>query len=252
MGNRKKAYIMNVYGQSALVTGASGLIGQAIVETLCELGVKVHATSRDHHVLEQLAERTGCFPHPLDITNRTALEALVPSLGIDILVNNAGVAAPASIVHGDPAAIDDQVDVNLRAVMHLVRLVAPGMISRNRGHIVMIGSMSGHYNFPGHAAYHATKAAIPMLCRQLRLDLFGRPIRVTEISPGRVKTDMFAKVHGLAPQDAEAKFFDGHETLLPEDIAQAVAHVLTVPARVNIGLMELFPTTQVPGGIRIA
>lgn len=238
--------------ESALVTGASGLMGQAIVEKLCAQGMKVHALSRNQRALEELAERTGCIAHSTDITDTTALESLIPDLDIDILVNNAGAAATASVVSGDPASIDTQIDVNLRAVMHMVRLTAPGMIARNRGHIVTIGSMSGHYNFPGHAAYHATKAAIPMLCRQLRLDFFGKPIRVTEISPGRVKTEMFAKVHSLAPKDAEAKFFSGHETLLPEDIADAVLYAITAPARVNVGLIELLPTMQVPGGVQIA
>lgn len=237
---------------SALVTGASGLIGQAIVESLCTMGLKVHAVSRNGQVLDQLAKRTGCIVHSVDIANTQALEALVPDLGVDILINNAGVSAAASIVDGDPAAIDAQIDVNLRAVMHLVRLAAPGMIIRNRGHILMIGSMAGHHNFTGHASYHATKAAIPMLCDQLRLDFFGKPIRVTEISPGRVKTEMFAKALSLDVSEAEAKFFDGHETLLPEDIANAVAYSVSAPARVNISHLELLPTMQVPGGVRIA
>ena len=237
---------------SALVTGASGLIGQAIVESLCDMGLTVHAVSRNGKVLGQLAERTGCIVHSIDIADTRALEVLVPALNVDILVNNAGVSAAASIVDGDPAAIDAQIDVNLRAVMHLVRLTAPGMLARNRGHIVMIGSMAGHHNFAGHAAYHATKAAIPMLCRQLRLDFFGKPIRGTEISPGRVKTEMFAKALSLEPGEAEAKFFDGHETLLPRDIADAVAYSVSAPPHVNIAHLELLPTMQVPGGVRIA
>jgi len=238
--------------KSVLVTGASGLMGQALVEAFASSGLTVHAMSRNSAQLEELSSRTGCIVHAVDIADTRALEAIVPQLQVDVLVNNAGTAAAGSVHDGDPAAIDAQVDVNLRAVMHLSRLVLPGMIERDRGHIVTISSMSGHYNFPGHAAYHATKAAIQTFCRQLRIDLFGQRIRVTEISPGRVKTEMFSKALGLDSGDAEGRFFDGYETLLPSDVADAVLYAVGSPRRVNVSLIDLLPTMQVPGGIRIA
>jgi NADP-dependent 3-hydroxy acid dehydrogenase YdfG len=157
--------------RSVLLTGASGLMGQALVEAFSKAGMEVHALSRNKTILEELSARTGCIAHAADVADTAALEKLVPALNVDVLVNNAGVAASGSIHDCDPASIDQQVDVNLRAVMHLARLVLPGMMERDRGHIVTISSMSGHYNFPGNAAYHATKAAIQTLCRQLRIDL---------------------------------------------------------------------------------
>ena len=90
--------------------------------------------------------------------------------------------------------------MNLRAVLHLCRLVVPGMVARDRGHVVNITSIAGAYNFGGNSTYHATKAAVSMLSRQLRIDAFGKRVRVTEICPGRVATDIFAHVHGDSPE----------------------------------------------------
>jgi NADP-dependent 3-hydroxy acid dehydrogenase YdfG len=148
--------------------------------------------------------------------------------------------------------IDAQIDVNIRAVLHLTRLTLRGMVERNRGHIVNIGSMAGHYNFAGNAVYHATKAAVHMLSRQLRYDLYGKRVRVTEISPGRVQTEMFAKALGQNVNAAHQQFFEGYEVLQPEDIADAILYAVSVPRYVNISLMEILPTMQVPGGLRIA
>jgi NADP-dependent 3-hydroxy acid dehydrogenase YdfG len=233
----------------ALVTGASGLVGQALVERLCGDGLIVHAVSRDRERLGSLADRTGCIPHPLDIADTNALETLIPTLDIDLLVNNAGAGAPGRLADSDAAAVDAQIDVNLRAVLHLVRLAVPGMVARNRGHIVTVGSIAGHYSFPGNAAYHASKAGITLLTRQLRLDLQGSRVRVTEITPGRIRTEMFAKALNTSTAEAEQMFFEGYEPLLPEDIADAVVYAVSAPQHVNVAHIELLPTMQVPGGL---
>ena len=139
-------------------------------------------------------------------------------------------------------------DVNLRAVLHLCRLVVPGMAARNRGHVVNISSIAASYHFGGNTSYHATKAAVHMLSRQLRVDLTGKLVRVTEICPGRVATDIFAHVHGDTPEVRE-KYIDGF--LLPEasDIADAIAFAIAAPLAVNVGHIEIMPTLQVPGGL---
>jgi NADP-dependent 3-hydroxy acid dehydrogenase YdfG len=236
----------------ALVTGASGGIGKALVARLCKTGMEVHAVARDEVVLNALAAETGCIAHLVDLSNTEALARLVMPLQIDLLVNNAGAGRPGSLATSDAEDVDVQIDINLRAVMHLARLTLPGMVERNRGHIVNIGSMAGHYNFAGNAAYHATKAAITMLSRQLRYDLFGKRVRVTEISPGRVQTDMFAKALGLDAATARRQFFEGHDVLQPADIADALMYAVGAPSHVNISHIEILPTAQVPGGMRIA
>lgn len=238
--------------RTALVTGASGGIGRALVARLRAAGVAVHAVSRDAAVLERLAAETGCIAHAIDIADTGALEALLAELPLDILINNAGVARPGTLVENSAADVDAQVDVNIGAVLQLARIVMPGMMARDRGHILTVGSMAGHYSFGGNAAYHATKAAVHMLCRQLRYDLFGTKVRVTEITPGRVETEMFAKTYGQDLEQTAKQFFDGFAPLQPGDIADAVLYALETPTHVNVSHIEILPTSQVPGGLRIA
>jgi NADP-dependent 3-hydroxy acid dehydrogenase YdfG len=136
-------------------------------------------------------------------------------------------------------------------VLHLCRLIVPGMVARDRGHVVNISSIAGAYNFGGNSTYHATKAAVSMLSRQLRIDAFGRRVRVTEICPGRVATDIFAHVHGDSPEIRE-RFIDGFELPEAADIADAIAFAVAAPVAVNVGHMEITPTLQVPGGLSTA
>jgi NADP-dependent 3-hydroxy acid dehydrogenase YdfG len=151
-----------------------------------------------------------------------------------VLVNNAGVDRPGSILKADAEGIDLLVDVNLRAVLHMCRLVVPGMVARDRGHVVNISSIAAAYNFGGNSTYHATKAAVSMLSRQLRIDAFGKRVRVTEICPGRVATDIFAHVHGDSPRTRE-RFVEGFELPQAEDIANAIAFAIAAPIAVNVG-----------------
>lgn len=234
--------------QTALVTGASSGIGAAVVERLCREGITVHALARSRDALDALAARTGCVPHALDVTDLDGVTRLARDVPFDILVNNAGVDRPGSILAADAEGVDLLVDVNLRAVLQLTRLVVPGMAERNRGHVVNISSIAGLYHFGGNASYHATKAAVHMLSRQLRVDLAGKMVRVTEICPGRVATDIFAHVHGDTPE-TRARYLDGF--LLPQagDVADAIHFAIAAPAAVNVGFVEIMPTLQVPGGL---
>ncbi|CBJ40592.1 oxidoreductase protein (plasmid) [Ralstonia solanacearum CMR15] len=234
--------------KTALVTGASSGIGAAVVERLCREGVQVHALARSAEALAKLAERTGCIAHAIDVTDLDGITALTSEHAFDILVNNAGVDRPGSLLNADAQGIDLLVDVNLRAVLHLCRLVLPGMVARDRGHVVNISSIAGAYNFGGNSTYHATKAAIHMLSRQLRIDAYGKRVRVTEICPGRVATDIFAHVHGDSAETYE-RFVKGFELPQAADIAEAIAFAIAAPVAVNIGHMEITPTLQVPGGL---
>lgn len=234
--------------KSALVTGASTGIGISIVERLAAEGLKVHALARSGDRLSQLANRTGCIPHPVDITDTRALTDIVQDLEIDVLVNNAGVSRQGNILSADEFAVDEQIAVNIQAVLHLVRLIMPGMVKRDLGHIVNISSIAGVYNFGGNTIYHATKAAVHMLSRQLRIDGFGHRIRVTEICPGRVETEIFGRLLGDM-EEAQRRYYDGFESLKPEDIAEAVGYALRCGRHVNISHIEILPTFQVPGGL---
>lgn len=237
--------------RTALVTGGSGGIGAAIVERLRRENIEVHVVARNEAALEALAARTGCIPHAIDVTDRQALAELTSRVEFDILVNNAGVDRPKKFLEAEDGDIDLLIDVNLRAVLHLCRMIVPGMAARDRGHVVNISSIAGNYNFGGNSTYHATKAGIAMLSNQLRIDTFGKRVRVTEICPGRVATDIFNHVHGDDPSVRE-RFIDGFELPQATDIADAIAFAIAAPVAVNIGHMEITPTLQVMGGLQTA
>jgi NADP-dependent 3-hydroxy acid dehydrogenase YdfG len=237
--------------KTALVTGASSGIGAAVVQRLCKEGIQVHALARSEASLRDLAERTGCIAHVLDVTDLAGVTLLAQEVQFDILVNNAGVDRPRGILEATAEDIDLLVDVNLRAVLQLCRLVVPGMVARDRGHVVNISSIAGAYNFGGNSTYHATKAAVSMLSRQLRIDAYGKRVRVTEICPGRVATDIFAHVHGDSKETHE-RFVEGFELPQAADIANAIAFAIAAPIAVNVGHIEITPTLQVPGGLSTA
>jgi NADP-dependent 3-hydroxy acid dehydrogenase YdfG len=235
--------------RTALVTGASSGIGAALAAALADRGLEVHAVARRADRLTALADAHGCHAHALDITDTGALETLCRDLEIDVLINSAGMAAGYGALHeNDAQAVDAVLDVNLRAVLHLLRLVVPGMVARDRGHVVNIGSVNGRYAIGATPVYGAAKAAVHMIGGLLRIDLVGRRIRVTEVCPGRVETEFHIKTMG---DEAAARkmFYEGRRVLDSKDVVAAVLFALEAPAHVNIGLIELTPVGQVPGGI---
>ena len=235
--------------RTALVSGASSGIGAAIAAALAGRGLEVHAVARRADRLVALADDHGCHAHALDVTDIGALEALCRGLEIDVLVNGAGMAAGYGALHeGDAQAIDTVLDVNLRAVLHLLRLVVPGMVARGRGHVVNIGSINGLHAIGDTPVYGAAKAGVHMIGGLLRIDLVGRQVRVTEVCPGRVETEFHIQSMGDAAA-ARATFYEGRRVLDPEDVAAAVLFALDAPAHVNVGLIEMTPVLQVPGGV---
>jgi len=236
---------------TALVTGASSGIGAGLVERLAREGLKVHAIGRRRDRLAELSAKTGCAVHAIDVRDTAALRDAVVHLPIDVLVNNAGINRPGSIRESTEDDLDALVDVGLGAVLQLTRMMVPGMVTRNRGHIVNVGSIAGLHSFPGHAAYHAAKAGVHALCQQLRIDLHGTRVRVTEVCPGRTATEIFATTLG-DEAEARRRFLDGFATLQIPDVVDAIAYAIAAPWHVNISLMEIWPTYQVPGGLRFA
>jgi len=233
----------------ALVTGASSGIGRATVVRLAKQGLQVYALARNEQSLEKLRQETGCQAVAMDVSDTKALGALSEAHEFDILINCAGIDTPRKFLEATPEDIDSQIDVNLRAVLHLSRLIVPGMVKRNCGHVINVTSIAGNYNFGGNSIYHAVKAGVAMLTSQLRLDCFGAQVRITELCPGRVATDIFAHVHGDS-QETHVRFLEGFELPQPEDIAETIAFVLNAPRAVNFGHIEITPTLQVMGGLQ--
>ncbi len=235
----------------ALVTGATSGVGRGAIDLFLAKGLTVHAIARDESRLAALAER-GVIAHAVDVRDTVALTRELEGIEADIVLNSAGVSRPGNLLSSSAEDLDDLVEVNLTAVMQILRLVYPGMVERDRGHVLNISSIAGHYNFFGHTAYHATKAAIHQLSRQLRNDALGKRVRVTELSPGRIETEIFSRNLGGTPETdaaAWAEFYEGFESLTVDDLVSAIEFAVDVPAHVNIGLIELMPTFQVPGGL---
>jgi NADP-dependent 3-hydroxy acid dehydrogenase YdfG len=234
--------------RTAIVTGASRGIGAATVRRLRRDGLAVHAVARSAEPLEAMARETGCVPHVLDIADRAAVLKTLDTIEADVLVNNASPLVRSTPAwEAAPEDIDALVDVNIRGVLNALAATVPGMKARGRGHIVNLGSMAGGWIFPGMPAYAMTKAAIHNLSQTLRLDLHGSGVRVSCIAPGRVETGAHL---ALLPDRDEGRrrFYDGYDSLLAEDIADAIAFVLAAPQRMDVSYMEIVPTDQSYGG----
>jgi NADP-dependent 3-hydroxy acid dehydrogenase YdfG len=198
---------------------------------------------------DRLAKQTGCVIHALDIRETETFVALLESLQVDVLVNNAGVGRGfGSLAGSDPIDIDCTLDTNVRAAVHAVRAVLPSMIDRGTGHIVSIGSMAGLYPLSS-AVYGASKGALHVLSMDLRLELQGTGVRVTEICPGRVGTEFYDAAIDH-PSERQRVKDSGIEELTGEDIASSVIYALDAPWRVNVNRIELQPTEQTYGGLQ--
>ena len=235
--------------KTALVTGASSGIGAAVVRALSARGVTVHAAARRAERLEALAAETGCAPVVLDLRDTRALYAALGGLEVDILINNAGLGRGfEALFTVAPEDIDATLQTNVLAAVHVVRATLPGMVERKRGHIVNVGSIAGLYPIKS-SLYGASKGAVHLLSQDLRVELQGSGVRVTEICPGRVETEFFEIAVGAA---AAKEAYAGFEVLAPGDVADAILYALEAPWRVNIGRIELTPTEQYVGGVTIA
>jgi 3-hydroxy acid dehydrogenase/malonic semialdehyde reductase len=241
------------------VTGATAGFGQAIAERFVEEGHKVVAAGRREDRLEALRSKLGEALHPLvlDVTDRGAAEAAVAALppafaAIDVLVNNAGLAL--GLEPADRAEMEDwerMIDTNVKGVVYLTRALLPGMVERGRGHVVNMGSVAATYPYPGGNVYGATKAFVRQFSLNLRADLVGRGVRVTDIEPGLCGGTEFSTVRFRGDQDKADGVYKGTQPLTAEDIAEAVHWAASLPAHVNINVIELMPTCQAAGPLNV-
>lgn len=235
----------------AVVTGASSGIGEATVRSLSALGWQVHALARRAERLDALAAETGCTVHAVDVRDTDALEKIAQAVPAEVLVNNAGLGAGITgLLDASPEEIERTVSTNVTALLNAVRLFAPGMVARKAGHIVNIGSVAGLYPTVS-AIYGGTKGAVRLISQNLRIELKGTGVRVTEINPGRVRTE-FYDAAVTDPQMREKAKETGITELTSADIAEIIAFAVTRPAHVNLQTLEVQPTEQVFGGVTFA
>lgn len=237
--------------KTAVVTGASGGIGSAVVAELVRLGMNVHALALPDDQLAALGSLDGVTAHGIDVRDTAALAAIVSALEADVLVNNAGIIGELTTFQNyNPATADALIDINFKSAVQATLAVLPGMVARNRGHLVFTGSIAATRPTANTAVYSATKAALHAFADGLRMDLFGTSVRVTVLAPGRVQTHLYDEALG-GHDEAVNRLYRGATAIQPSDIAQLVGMALSLPAHVDVTRLEVVPTAQVYGGSQI-
>lgn len=244
---------------TAFVTGASSGFGASVVRRLADAGVRVVACARRWERLTPLADELGptVLPLQLDVSNRGAVEAALSELpaefsAFDVLVNNAGLALGMEPAH--LASLEDwdkMVDTNCKGLLYCTRAVLPGMVTRGRGHVVNIGSVAATHPYPGGNVYGATKAFVRQFSLNLRSDLHGTGVRVTCIEPGMAGETEFTTVRHHGDRSKSEALYAGMQPLTPEDVAEAVHWVTSLPRHVNVNTMELMPVDQSFGPFQV-
>jgi 3-hydroxy acid dehydrogenase/malonic semialdehyde reductase len=245
--------------QTVLVTGATAGFGEAIARRMVKDGYRVIATGRRLDRLEALKAELGdaLLPFQLDVSDTTAVAALPGSLPegwreVDILVNNAGLALGLSPAYqADLAEWDTMVATNVTGLIHVTHALLPAMVERNRGLVINLGSIAGDYPYPGGHVYGATKAFVLQFSLNLKSDLVGTNVRVSNIEPGLCGGTEFSQVRFHGDADKAAKVYEGTKPLTSENIAETVAWIAGLPPHMNVNRIELMPTCQAIGPFNI-
>ncbi len=241
------------------ITGATAGFGLATAHRFAKDGAKIIGTGRRKNRLEDLKKEFGqnFLPLAFDVGQRSAAEQAIASLpqefaAVDILVNNAGGAIgldPAQTANLDDW--DQMIDSNVKGLVYCTRLLLPGMVERKRGHIINIGSTAAEWPYPGGNVYGAAKAFVHQFSNNLRADLLGTHVRVTDVQPGLAGGTEFSEVRFKGDKKKAAAVYEGTQALTPEDIADAIHWVATRPAHVNVNVMQIMPVDQAFGPLAV-
>jgi 3-hydroxy acid dehydrogenase / malonic semialdehyde reductase len=241
--------------KTILVTGATAGFGAAFARRFIKDGHRVIATGRRTERLAGLAAELGDNLHPaqLDVTDHKAVAGFLAAIPenwrkIDVLVNNAGLALGLSPAW--EAKLEDwdtMIATNITGLVHITRAILPGMVERDDGIILNLGSVAGEYPYPGGHVYGGTKAFVRQFSLNLRADLVGKNIRVTDIEPGMVTGSEFSKVRFGGDDAKAAAVYAGTQSLTPEDIAETASWLVSLPPHMNINRIEMMPTCQANG-----
>ena len=242
-----------------LVTGASSGFGQAICRKLIADGYKVIGAARRLDKLQKLAQELGAnfLPLTLDVSKKDSVETILLQLPkefqpIDILINNAGLALGLEPAYeADYNDWQTMIETNVIGLVHLTHQILPGMVERNSGYIINLGSVAGTYPYKGGNVYGASKAFVKQFSANLRTDLLGKKIRVTNIEPGLCGGTEFSNVrfHGNAEQAAAV--YKDVDFITPEDIANTVSWLVKTPNHFNVNSIEIMPVAQASAGLSV-
>jgi len=246
--------------KTILITGATSGFGKATAERFAGPAWRLiligRRADRLASIKKELIKKTDVLTFTLDVRNRSKVTALFKSLPqeyscIDVLLNNAGLALglePAYEVSLDDW--DTMIDTNVKGLVYYTRTILPGMVKRNSGLIINIGSISGNWPYPGGNVYGATKAFVQQFSRNLRSDLLGTNVRVTNIEPGMAETE-FSIVRFKGDRQKARKFYENTKSLSAADIANIVWWLTNLPEHVNINQIEVMPTCQAWGSFAV-
>lgn len=234
------------------VTGATAGFGQAIARKFAKDGAKIVGTGRRRERLDELQKEIGqgFLPLAFDVGRRGEVEQAIANLppefaSVEVLVNNAGGAI--GLDPAQKANLDDwdaMIDSNVRGLVYCTRFLLPGMVERNRGHIINLGSTAAEWPYPGGNVYGAAKAFVHQFSNNLRADLLGTAVRVTDVQPGLAGGTEFSEVRFKGDKKKAEAVYEGLQPLTPEDIADAIHWVATRPAHVNVNSMQIMPVCQ--------
>jgi 3-hydroxy acid dehydrogenase / malonic semialdehyde reductase len=244
----------------ALITGATSGFGQSCARRFSENGWDLvligRRTDRLNALKTELSDKSKVHTLTLDVRDRESVTSRLQNLpdpfrNVDVLINSAGLALGLLPAHQtDLNDWDTMVDTNIKGLMYCTRSLLPGMAARNCGHIINIGSVAGKYPYPGGNVYGATKAFVAQFSRNLRADLLGTRIRVTNIEPGLAETE-FSIVRFKGDVSKAGGIYKDTEPLTGADIAEIAYFVATLPEHVNINSLEVMPTCQAWGPLAV-
>jgi len=243
----------------ALITGASSGIGEACARKFAEGGYDLILTARRAEKLAELkaeleADGTKVKTLTFDVRDAEAAEKAVDSLEpewrkIDVLINNAGLALGLDKEYeGDPDDWNTMIDTNIKGLLTMTRLIVPGMVERNEGHVINIGSVAGDAAYAKGNVYCATKAAVKTITDGLRIDLAETAVRVTNLKPGLVETN-FSNVRFHGDNQRADNVYKGITPLTGADIADVAFYAASAPKHVQIAEVLILATHQASGSV---
>lgn len=237
--------------KTVFITGATSGFGEALARRYAESGDRLIICGRRIERLEALRHelKTEVFAFPLDVRNRESVQSAIADLpddfrNIDVLVNNAGLAR--GLEPADKADLDDwetMVDTNIKGLLYCTRAVLPGMVERDCGHIINLGSVAGTYPYPGGNVYGGTKAFVHQFSLNLRAELLGKNIRVSCIEPGMAETE-FSVVRFKGDEKKAGDVYKGMQPMTAGDIADVIHWITNMPPHLNVNAIELMPVMQ--------
>ena len=239
-------------GRIALVTGATSGFGEAMARRVLAAGGKVIATGRREDRLARLAQDAPAgmiCTVPLDVSVKGAGQELLAAIPdgfreVDILFNNAGLALGLEPAHkADLEGWETMIATNVAGLARVTHAILPGMVERNRGHIINLSSIAANYPYPGGNIYGGTKAFVRQFSLNLRSDLLGTRVKVTSLEPGLCETE-FSVVRFGGDTERARQLYAGVDALTAEDVIDSAEAVLRLPEHLNVNTMEIMPVQQ--------